>query len=160
MSLQDKLGEQLNRWEAAGASAAPYTFDMEEDNYRLHCEFNAMGTLGCALGHMTASGGKLASASIDELKSVSETLAARLTYLLEPVAPIEIDQDGCVIQMRSDPPHREQEDWIYYELLVHPGRVTLRRFRKEKHQPREAVSAFLTREVLVRLAKDLVAVLN
>ena len=160
MSLQEKLGERLSRLEADGALTSPQKIEIDGDNYQLTCEVNAVGPLGCALGHMTASGNKLAGASVDQLKSVSESLASQLTYLLEPVAPIEVDQDGCVVQMRSDPPHREQEDYVYYELLVHPGRVTLRRFRKEKRQPREAVNAHLTREVLVRLAADLVAVVS
>ncbi|NIL97444.1 MAG: hypothetical protein GTO53_07475 [Planctomycetales bacterium] len=160
MSLQEKLGEELNRLEAAGTLTAPHQIEIDGQSYQLNCEVHAVGPLGCALSHLTARGDKLAAATVDQLRSVSESLASQLTYLLEPVATIEVDQDGCVVQMRSDPPHREQDDYVYYELLVQPERVSLRRFRKEKQQPRHPVNAHLTREVLIRLASDLVAVVG
>ena len=135
MSLPEQLTERLTRLETAGTMAAPHEFEIEGDNYRLSCQLSAVGTLGCALSQMTASGDALQGASLDELKSVSESLASKLTYLLEPVAPIEVDQEGCLVQMRSDPPHREADERVYYELLVRPGQVSLRRFRKENRRP-------------------------
>ncbi|HUS39445.1 MAG: hypothetical protein WBF93_01830 [Pirellulales bacterium] len=158
MSLPEQLGMELNNLEAQGALVSPQQIAISGDNYQFVCELNALGTLGCALSHMTVCGDKLATASLDELKQVSELLASKLTYLLEPVATIEVDPEGCTVQMRSDPPHRERDGNVYYELLVRPGEVTLRRYRTEQRQPREAVAAHLTREVLVRLADDLVAV--
>ncbi|NIL97283.1 MAG: hypothetical protein GTO62_09150 [Planctomycetales bacterium] len=160
MSLQEQLGEQLRRLEAAPATAGPYEIEIPGEHYQLTCQLHAVGALGCALGQMTVTGHKLAGASVEQLKEVSQSLASQLTYLLERVAPIEVDQDGCVVQMRSDPPHREEDETSYYELLVQTDRVTLRRFRQEKDQQRHPVSAHLTREVLVRLAGDLVAVVS
>lgn len=158
MSLPERLNEELNRLEAEGTLAAPQDIDIRTEGQHVACTLTALGTLGCAVEHVTAYGDKLAGATLDELRAVSESLAGQLTYLLETVAPIECDEQGCTVQMRSDPPHREEDERTYYELLVRRNDVSLRRFRKESRQPRQSVAAQFTREVLVRLASDLAKV--
>lgn len=160
MSVCELLEKELNQLERGGALVEPQTATIRGDGYRLTCELTGIGALGCAVNHLTVQSEGLADASIDQLKAKAEHLASQLTYLLERVAPIEIDSEGCTVQLRSDPPHREADERSYYELLVRRGgQLSLRRYRQESHQPREPIAAQLTREVLVRLAADLVGAL-
>ena len=156
MSLREMLNEELKNLEDAGPWTGPKTVRAADGTNRLECELTAVGKLGCAVNHVTLHTDALADASLDQLREISESLASRLSYLLEPVAPIEVDDEGCVVQLRSDPPHREGDERCYYELLVRRDQLNLRRFRKENKTSREQVPAQLTREVLGRLTDDFV----
>jgi hypothetical protein len=105
---------------------------------------------------LTLTAPKLTGAAADVLKSTAEALSKRLTYLLEPISPIETDSQGCTVQMRSMPPHKEDKVTSYYELLVsRDGRLSLVRYQRAPGNPRQAIAAHVTREVLVRLVGDL-----
>ena len=98
---------------------------------------------------------KLAQADLADLQKRSAELSARLTYLLEPIAPIESDGESCSVQMRSNPPHRDDDGTRYYELLMRRGgSISLRRWQSQPGQCRQQIPAELTREVIVRLAGD------
>ena len=160
MSVRELLEKELNQLERGGALVEPQSITVNGDGYTLTCELAGIGALGCAVNHLTVQSERLADASIDQLKSKAEHLASKLTYLLERVAPIEIDSEGCTVQLRSDPPHCDADERSYYELLVRRGgQLSLRRYRQESRQLREPIAAQLTREVLARLAVDLVGAL-
>jgi hypothetical protein len=109
--------------------------------------------------NLAAVGKRLAGASLDELKATADHLARKLTYLLEPISPIEIDVDRCIVQMRSNPPQKDAAGASYYELLLdRTGRVSLRRYGKAPGAERRPMAAHVTREVLIRLAGDLASV--
>lgn len=153
MTLLDKAQSDLDG--LGKFSGAQRLLDAEEADQRLHCELTAIDTLGCAFTRFELHSGKLASATIDQLKKVSEALAVRLTYLLEPIMPIEIDADRCVVQLRSTPPQREPDLTTYYELLVRRGgELSLCRWSKTRTSERQLVPAQVTREVFLRLVSD------
>jgi hypothetical protein len=80
---------------------------------------------------------------------------------MEPISPIEIDAQACVVQMRSNPPQRDDDGRTYFELLVRRGgEISLCRFRKENGAGRKPITATVTREVLVRLVGDFCAALG
>lgn len=136
-------------------SGSERTLDVAEADLRLRCDLTATDTLGCAFTQFEVHSSKLANASIDQLKKVSEALAARLTYLLEPIKLIEVDADQCVAQLRSSPPQREPEMTTYYELLVRRGgELSLCRWSKTRTSERQLVPAQVTREVFLRLVAD------
>src|SRR5258708_30209343 len=58
-----------------------HTLVVEHDGLRLSCDLTALDSLACEFTRFALRAEKLATASIQELKRVSETLAARLTYL-------------------------------------------------------------------------------
>jgi hypothetical protein len=92
---------------------------------------------------------------------MAKDLSARLTYLMEPIRPIEIDADACVAQLRSSPPQRDDDGRSYYELTVRRGgEIALVRYRKEPGAVRQQIPANVTREVLLRLVDDFEAVLG
>ena len=104
---------------------------------------------------------ELANASSDSLERMAKALSERLTYLMEPIRPIEIDADACIAQLRSSPPQSDDDGRSYYELTVRRGgEISLHRFRKEPGTPRQNIAANVTREVLLRLADDFEAVLG
>lgn len=115
-----------------------------------HCE-----QLAVTIDELSLETPELAAATVTQLQAASRDLSARVNYLLEPIAPIETDATGCSIQMRSNPPQKDDNAWRYYELLLHRGgSVALARYEKQPGQPRVRVPAVLTHEVVGRLIED------
>ena len=146
------------------AGIAPFaqgsqSLDVAENVGRLTAEIVALDALALAFEHVTLTANALASAPIDRLKQVADALSKRLTYLLEPISPIEVDADQCVVQLRSNPPQRDDNGTRYYELLVRRGgELSLRRFEKKAGGTRQPIHAHVTREVFLRLVDDFSAV--
>lgn len=154
MNLNDQLRAAFGA--LSPFSAGQEVLDLTDGDRRLRCELSALDTVGCAVDGLTVSTGRLAQATVEQLKRISDDLGRRLTYLLEPVALLEVDADRCSLQMRSNPPQKDDDGTRYYELLVERGgQVGLCRYQKQPGQPRQRVSALVTREVLLRLAGDL-----
>lgn len=126
---------------------------------RATCELVALDALACAVDCLRVDNPALASSSVAQLRERAAKLAARITYLLEPISPIEIDSLGCVVQLRSSPPQKNEAGTSYYELLVgHSGAITLVRYHCPPGALRSRAAAHLTREVLLRLVGDFEAV--
>jgi hypothetical protein len=135
------------------------TIELDSEGKQLRLDLAALDGLACAFTKLTLSSPKLADASLAALKTTAEALSKRLTYLLEPISPIETDSEGWTVQMRSMPPHSEENVISYYELLVsREGRLSLVRFQRTSGSPRERIAAQVTREVLCRLVSDMSAV--
>lgn len=136
--------------------AGPHALDLQEGGERLTANLSSVDSLACEFEHLTLHTSKLAGATVDRLQKISQALAARLTYLLEPIAPIETDAQGCTVQMRSNPPQRGDDGTCYYELLVRRGgELDLRRWKKQPGGGRTPLHATVTREVFARLVDDL-----
>ncbi|MBN1852735.1 MAG: hypothetical protein JW829_08420 [Pirellulales bacterium] len=104
---------------------------------------------------------ELVSATSDELMEVAKNLSDRVTYLLEPLGPIEVDDEKCVVQMRSLPPTQNDKKHSYYELLVQRGgSLSLSRYEKSAGNARQPVPADVTREVMQRLVSDFCAAID
>lgn len=137
----------------------PQTIDVAEGGQRFLSDLSAVDSLGCAFIGFVFSSQKLTNAPIEDLKRTAEALSSRLTYLLEPLRPIEIDPDQCIVQLRSVPPQKNETRTSYYELLVRKGgELTLSRFEKVPGQLRQVIPAQVTREVFIRLVQDFSAV--
>jgi hypothetical protein len=153
MHLQAQAATALNSlpFFAQGSQS----IDCQEAGQKLHCELIAHDSLACAFQQFELESAALANAAIDRLKQVAEALSRRLTYLLEPISPVEVDARQCVVQLRSNPPQRDENGASYYELLVQRGgRLSLCRWVKEPSVSRRLVSAQVTREVFLRLVAD------
>jgi hypothetical protein len=140
---------------AASFLQGHYTLQLAENNQSLESEIVTLDALALAFSHLTLTSAALAAAPIDQLKKVADALSKRLTYLLEPISPIEVDADQCVVQLRSNPPQRDDNGTQYYELLVRRGgELSLRRYQKQSGGTRQTVPAHVTREVFLRLVGD------
>jgi hypothetical protein len=133
----------------------PQALAASDAGQRLTANIVALDGLALAFEHLTLLSDSLAAAPIEQLKRVADALSKRLTYLLEPISPIEVDADQCVVQLRSNPPQRDDNGTRYYELLVRRGgELSLRRFQKQPGGIREPIPAQVTREVFLRLVDD------
>lgn len=156
MSLKEQLRDRL-------AATAPFVdgitdIVVREGSLALCCELASLDRTGCEFVRLSVETPRLAGAATDRLQKVAADLAKRLTYLMEPISPVEVDHEQCVVQMRSSPPQKNDDGTTYYELLVRAGgELSLCRFTKTIGNARQNVPAQVTREVLLRLAGDLEA---
>jgi hypothetical protein len=133
----------------------PHRLQCEAPGQRLQAEVVALDTLACAFNYLGVEVGALAAAPVETLKQVADRLSHRLTYLLEPITAVEVDADQCAVQLRSNPPQRDDNGTSYYELLLKKGGlISLSRYNKEPREVRRLVPAQVTREVFLRLVDD------
>jgi hypothetical protein len=159
MTLKEQLQQAL-----AGMSpfsTGEQTIALAAGPQRLECQLVALGPLGCAFHRLALGSDRVAAMSTGQLQTLAADLASKLTYLLEPISPIETDAHGCVVQMRSNPPQKESDRTSYYELLVsRSGELSLARYTRAAGQQREVIPAEVTREVLARLVGDFSSVVS
>src|SRR5262245_43032386 len=157
MTLRSQFDQELNSIGAGGTT----TVDITSGSRRLTCDLVERNSLAVAFQVLRVATPELASATSASLERIAKSLSERLTYLMEPIRPIEIDADACIAQLRSSPPQRDDDGRSYYELTVRRGgEIALARYRKESGKPREQIAAHVTREVLLRLTADFEAVLG
>ena len=158
MSIRQEIERELKRIQAASGRGL---LQVDCDAGRVEADLVAVDAIGCSFQTLGFSTSKLAGASIDDLKTISDALTSRLTYLLEPIGLVEADTDRCSVQLRSNPPQKGEDETSYYELMVRRGGdITLSRYSKKTGQLRQIVPAHVTREVLGRLADDFIAALE
>ena len=152
MTLREQILSQLpatigKQHQRATATAGPRS---------LRCEIDQCDQLAVAVYELVLETSELANVEVAKLQDASKALSERVTYLLEPISPVETDADGCVVQMRSTPPQEHEDGRFYFELFLRRGgSVTLSRYEKQPNSIRQRVAATLTHEVLGRLVKDL-----
>jgi hypothetical protein len=157
MILQNQFEQELLNLGDGGAAMLAAS-DLPR---QLSCDVVERNSLAVSFNQLRLATVELASADVAELERIGKALAGRLTYLMEPIAPIEIDAASCVVQLRSNPPQRDDDGRSYFELLVRRGgEIALARFRKENGGARRPIPATVTREVLLRLVGDFSTVLE
>lgn len=148
----DNLIRQIDATPAGGTATAADGAD------RLSLGVARADAMAVAFTELRLTTDRLAGAKAERVRAVADSLTKRLTYLLEPLTPVEIDRDLAVVQLRSTTPQQDAESATYYELLVKTGgSLVLRRYRKPRGALREPIDATVTREVLARLASDFIA---
>jgi hypothetical protein len=156
MNWKNRLQTELTNLGQLGVGAGGDRLSIDVPVGRIECAIASVDAIGCSFDEIALVTKRLEDHSTDQLKQVSEKLSQQIRYLLEPISPIETDPEGATVQMRSNPPQRDDDGTKYYELLVRRDGLSLRRFARGKGQPRQSVSAHVTREVLVRVASDFV----
>ena len=157
MSLSTSFRGQL------GSLAADFSGQLvvEAGDRKLYCDIQRLDILAVAFGSLKLATSELAGVSMTDVERLSTELSKRLTYLMEPITPIERDQEQCVVQMRSNPPQQDDDGRNYYELVVcRGGELALARYQKQDSSPRRCVPAVLSREALFRLVDDFDAALS
>jgi len=157
MNLQAQFDQELTKLGSGGAA----TVAVDAAPRRLVCEVAERNSLAISFDRLQLATSELAGATVADLQRISTSLSGRLTYLMEPISPIEIDAAACVVQLRSNPPQKDDDGRSYYELLVRRGgEIALARYRKENGNARRQIPATVTREVLLRLVGDFAAALD
>jgi hypothetical protein len=152
-TLKNEAKTKLEQLESN--SNYPHRLQCATSGERLQAEIVALDTLACAFNFLGVEMVALATAPVETLKGVADQLSRRLTYLLEPITSVEIDADQCAVQLRSNPPQKDDNGTSYYELLVKKGGlISLCRYKKQPGEVRRFVPAHVTREVFLRLVDD------
>jgi hypothetical protein len=96
--------------------------------------------------------------TLDELTAWADRLAARVTYLMEPLVLLEVDPLGVEVELRSQAPTARGGLRSYYEArLDRTGRLwVIRQAFDPVSRTRRPVPFQLTAETLERLTDDLV----
>ena len=159
MSLRPQLTQELQRLVGVqgGASIALST----PAGLRLQIQLTAVDTMSCSLSELQLFVPALQNAAFDVLRNWADSLAQRITYLLEQIGPLEYDPAAGQVLIRSVRPASLPDGSQYYEVVLSSqsgGNFSLRRYRSTKGQPgRAPVDITVTHEVLLKLVDDLVA---
>ena len=152
MSLADDVQRALDRVQASGSGS----LNVAVPPGNLRADLSAVDRVGCSFRELALHTDALQGADTRRLEQCASAIASRLTYLLEPLRVLEIDDQARVVQLRSVPPSQQGDLRSYYEVQVREGgSIILRRFEAVRGRPRRHVDAHVTREVFARLADDL-----
>ena len=111
--------------------------------------------LGCQLSEIAC---ERISGAAPDLKAWAESLANRVTGLMEPLQVVEVDLLKNEALLRSDEPTIRNQKRAHFELKLEGGRrAILRRYQAaiDPFAKREPTSFVLTNEVLGNLIDDL-----
>lgn len=126
-------------------------------------ELTHVDSMSCAFSELALFIPQLQQAPFSTLEQWAGTLTQRLTYLLEPVGPLEFDPTGGQVLIRSTPPSQRPQGTQFYEILLTTsgnGAFSLRRYQSISGQPgRTPVDIQVTHEVLLHLVDDIQATL-
>ncbi|MBX6312008.1 MAG: hypothetical protein IRY99_03675 [Isosphaeraceae bacterium] len=158
MTMSRKIAAALEGLPAASLSS-PTPITAEDGPHRLTLSVLRSGPVGFEADSLEFATSARPEWSLDDLKAWGDRLAARVTYLMEPLKIIEADPLGVEVELRSQAPTARHDRRSYYEVRL--GRSgTLRLHRVAFHESDRrclAVPFQMTCEVLERLADDLVA---
>ncbi len=151
MTWETDLDQQWKQLQSQGRG----TLRVPLPNGEIVADLPTVHAIGCECRSLTVTSRSLAGATASQLTSVGQQLASRLTYLLEPLRVIELDDQSRVLQMRSVPPTQSGNERFYYEVLVKAGgQIEVARYATSPGQTRQRVPATFTREVFTRLVRD------
>ena len=90
MNIQQDIERELKRIQAVSGRGL---LQVDTDAGRIEADLVGVDAIGCSFQTLGLSTAKLASASLEELKTISQALTEKLTYLLEPIGLVEADAD-------------------------------------------------------------------
>jgi hypothetical protein len=157
MSLSQKIAGALDALPELGNQ--PCDVSVAEATERLTLHLTASGPVGLAFETLEFATTARSEWTLDALKQWGDRIAARVTYLMEPLVVLEQDALAGQVELRSHAPTARGERRSYYEVrLGRQGTLRLARVGfDEAARRRHPALCQMTREVLERLADDLVA---
>jgi hypothetical protein len=160
MSLSRKIADAVDSLPTG--IPLPCLVEAEAPPSRLALNLTAHGPIGLAFDGLEYSKSDLGDLSPQALRAWGDRLAARLTYLMEPLVVLEVDAHAGEAELRSQSPTPRGDRRAFYEVrLRREGSLSLRRTAyDEQARRRQAVPCQMTLEVLERLADDLAASLS
>lgn len=156
MSLSRKIAAALD------AATGPGVVSAQDGPYTIALNVEQSGTVGVSLVQLEFASQDHTDWTSDALKAWGDRIAARVTYLMEPLVVIEVDPVGGEVDLRSQSPTSRDGRRTYYEVRMNrQGALRLGRVAfDEQTRRRSTVPCQLTREVIERLADDLVATIR
>jgi hypothetical protein len=156
MNLSRKIADAVESLPPGGPLPSPVVAETAEARLGIH--LTARGPVGIAFDGLDYALADRRDLSADDLRKWGARLAARLTYLMEPLVVLEVDAEAGEAELRSQAPTPRGDRRSFYEVrLRREGSLRLRRTAyDEQARHRQAVPCQMTLEVLERLADDLV----
>jgi hypothetical protein len=146
---------------ALASFAKPGPLHAEDGRYRVGLDVRLATPVGVEANSLEfwAARPERPERTIDELKAWARRVAARVTYLMEPLVVLEADAQGAEVEIRSQTPTLREGTRNYFEArLDRSGHLGITRLAyDESSRRRNPVPFQLTCEVLDRLVRDLVA---
>lgn len=160
MDLNSQLTDELKQLAGFSSSIPRHIEVTDADALVLGLDVVAVDAMSCAFESLSLHVPMLVGNESRALQAWGDALSQRVTYLLENIGPIEIDESSRQVLIRSTPPEKSEAGTQFYEVLLRAqanGTFLLRRYRTECGQPgRESVDIHLTHETLHKLVSDLV----
>ena len=157
MSLSRRIAAEVD--DLVKSCAPPLCLHAEEGPHRIDVPVSLATPVGIECQGFDFTRTDRVEMSLEDLKTWGKSLAARLTYLMEPLSLLEADPVGGEVILRSQAPTPRNGRRSYYE--VHLRKTGLLRFDRiafdETTRERRKTPCQFTREVLERLTDDLVA---
>jgi hypothetical protein len=156
MNLSQKIAAALDGPDAA---VLPCDVAIADTAHRLVIHLTASGPVGLAFGSLDFTTGAKHDWSPEDLKAWGDRLAARVTYLMEPLVVLEQDALAGEVEIRSHAPSARGDCRSFYEIrigragVLHLERITF----DETTRRRRPIDCMMTREVLERLIDDVAA---
>jgi hypothetical protein len=156
MSLSPKIAAALDGPDAA---ALPCDVVIADAGHRLVVHLTASGPVGLAFGSLDFTTSARSEWTPEALKSWGGRIAARVTYLMEPLVVLEQDALGGDVEIRSHAPTARGDRHAFYEIRIgRAGTLHLQRTAfDEAARRRRPIECMMTREVLERFVDDIVA---
>ena len=155
MNLSQKIAAALDGPDGA---VLPCDVAIADAAHRLVIHLTASGPVGLAFGALDFTTGAEDDWSPEALKAWGDRLAARVTYLMEPLVVLEQDALAGEVAIRSHVPTSRGESRAFYEIrLSGGGNLHLARVAfDESTRRRRGLDCMMTREVLERLVDDII----
>jgi len=156
MILSPKIAAALD---GPDAGTLPCVVPIEDGAHRLVLHLTASGPVGLAFSALDFATTARPEWTPESLKAWGDRIAARVTYLMEPL--IVQEQDALVgdVEIRSHVPTTRGNRRAFYEVRI--GRAGALRLARvsfdESTRRRSAIDCMMTREVLERLIDDIIA---
>jgi hypothetical protein len=142
-----------------------FVWHLPHERYAIQLEFGECDRHSTELHRLQVTATQ--EAPIDEqpsLQQLANTLSDRLSYLEEPLAVWELEAREHTVQLRSNPPQRDEDEVTYWEATIQQadtpsGRETTVEMSRYRWQPgmpeREMVRYPATFSLLGRMAESL-----
>jgi hypothetical protein len=156
MTLSQKIAVALD---GPDTGTPPCDLVVEDGAHRLALRLTASGPVGLAFAALEIDAASRAVWSPASLKAWGDRIAARVTYLMEPLVVLEQDALAGEVAIRSHAPTARVDRRAFYEIRIGPaGTLHLARLGfDETTRRRHPIDCMMTREVLERLVDDIIA---
>jgi hypothetical protein len=155
MTLSPRIAAALD---GQGAAALPCDVAIDDTPHHLVVHLTASGPVGLAFSSLDFRTRARDDWTPEHLKTWGDRIAARVTYLMEPLVVLEQDTEGGDVELRSHAPTARGETRAFYEIRIARGGLHLGRTAfDESTRRRRPVECMMTREVLERLVDDVIA---
>ena len=157
MSLSQKIAAALD--DQGANLSSPTTLVVDDGSQQLTLVLELATPIGVRCQNLEFSLPSSEPRPISALRRWAERVAARATYLMEPLKVVEADSTVGEVLLRSEGPTARNGRRAFYEVRIRSaGTLGIARVAfDESTRRREPESFTLTREVLERLVDDVEA---